>query len=101
CAIDLTATVRAQACISSIGAFAFSNKHRPLHLPHAPEPPEIALDLARGTDGLVWIVGQLHRGTSIRVLDLADQRDRVDLIVRPWRAALEIVRQVGAPPEAH
>src|SRR5712671_713033 len=61
--------------------------------PVGAEDAEIPLDLARQSDRLVGIVGELDGWPAVRLHHLADQRDRLERVVAFRRAVLEIVGQ--------
>ena len=61
------------------------------------EDPQIALDLGGIAGRLGGIVGQLHRRTSVRACDLADEGNRLQPFVTVGIAAAKIIGEVGAP----
>src|SRR5260370_4127467 len=65
------------------------------------EDAQIARDFAGQSHRLVGIVGELQGRPAIRLADLADQRYRMQPVVRLGRAADEVVGEVGAPAKAH
>src|SRR5689334_8255190 len=65
------------------------------------EYPDITSDLGRLARRLFGIVGELHRRLSIGRTDLADQRDRIELVIGERRAIDEIIGEVGTPAEGH
>ena len=65
-----------------------------------PEQATVPLDLLRRPQRLVGIVGELHRRPSVRLRNLADERDRLELSIGArGHAAEEVVGQIGAPAE--